>query len=552
MKDNEEEYPIEIKELFVKLRREGFSRLDDNGQVYLDYTGSALYPALLPQQHLSALQTTVFGNPHSAGSPSMRSASHLTAARQRVLNFFGADPAQYDVIFTPNASGGAKIVAECFPFTRGSAFLLTFDNHNSVVGMREFARSANATVKYIQIDQKNLRAIDPVARIDRYSKHARKRPSLLAFPAQSNFSGVKHSLSLCKHAKNKGFYVFLDAAAYAPSSPIDLSRIGAVDFMIVSFYKLFGYPTGIGALLIRKSALTLLRQNKPWFAGGTVRFVSNSANTHVLHHDNQAFEDGTVNFLSMRAVVNGVDFLERIGMENVKAHVQHLTRMLLTGLTDMQWSNGKSKIRVYGPTDNYMRGGAVAFDLILPNGQRSDARKIETAAGSKGISIRTDCFCNPGAGETALQLKEQFKNSKCLARLGEDADIESVSSCIGLDFLGCARASIGLCNNERDVESFLLFIAEYSEKVFVEYKNPQTCKLQSTENSLSEEQPLKIPVENRTVENAGNMELSDLTDCGSVESMEAGDGVDPRDIGYRSWKLKKLMNKCQLSKMTNN
>ena len=76
------------------------------------------------------------------------------------------------------------------------------------------------------------------------------RPNLLAFPAQSNFSGVKHPLDLVDRAQRRGWDVLLDAAAFVATNRLDLSAV-TPDFVTVSFYKMFGYPTGVGCLLVR-------------------------------------------------------------------------------------------------------------------------------------------------------------------------------------------------------------------------------------------------------------------------------------------------------------
>src|SRR4029453_19105970 len=81
-------------------------------------------------------------------------------------------------------------------------------------------------------------------------------PGLFAFPAQSNFSGVRHPLSLVRRAQELGHHVLLDAAAYVPAHALSLRECPA-DFAAVSFYKMFGYPTGVGALIARRHALPL-------------------------------------------------------------------------------------------------------------------------------------------------------------------------------------------------------------------------------------------------------------------------------------------------------
>lgn len=95
-------------------------------------------------------------------------------------------------------------------------------------------------------------------------------PSLFALTGQSNISNTKNPLSILAHATSLGYHTLLDAAALAPTSAISLSDT-PVDAMAVSFYKMFGYPTGIGALVVRESFLEQLE--RPWFAGGTVDVV---------------------------------------------------------------------------------------------------------------------------------------------------------------------------------------------------------------------------------------------------------------------------------------
>ena len=86
---------------------------------------------------------------------------------------------------------------------------------------------------------------------------------LFAFPAQSNVSGVKHDLGWAKKAKNLNWDLLLDAAAFVPTSRLDLTRVKP-DYVSLSFYKIFGYPIGLGCLLIHKSKFHKL--NKPWVA----------------------------------------------------------------------------------------------------------------------------------------------------------------------------------------------------------------------------------------------------------------------------------------------
>jgi selenocysteine lyase/cysteine desulfurase len=104
---------------FDALRKSEFARLDATGSVYLDYTGAALYPASLVSRDSQRLTSGVFGNPHSESGPSLSSTEAIDDARRLTLRFLDADPAQYDVIFTANASGGIRLLAESLPVRRG-------------------------------------------------------------------------------------------------------------------------------------------------------------------------------------------------------------------------------------------------------------------------------------------------------------------------------------------------------------------------------------------------------------------------------------------------
>jgi len=423
--------------IFSDLRAREFARLDDSEHVYADYTGSALYGASQLQRHHELLRQVVFGNPHSDSPASRASTMLIDAARHRLLRFFGVDESTHAVIFTANCTAAIKLVAESYPFSRRNALVLSADNHNSVNGVREYAARAGAAVRYLPLDDE-LRLREPLAKL---ADH-RGSGGLFAFPAQSNFSGVLHPLSLIHSAHKLGFDVLLDAAAYVPSHALNL-REWPADFVAMSFYKLFGYPTGLGALIARRDALARLQ--RPWFAGGTVVFASVAANTHRLRSNHDAFEDGTANFLGIAALDAGFDLLEEAQMPRITAHVDHLTALTLDALRSIR------RVRIYGPTSTTNRGGTIAFNVLgLPYWQ------VESRARDAGISLRGGCFCNPGASEGAFGLDERLVR-RCVERLGSRFTPQRFSECAETP-VGAVRVSFGLANNERDVETLLDFL----------------------------------------------------------------------------------------------
>jgi selenocysteine lyase/cysteine desulfurase len=438
-----------------------YRRLDERGHVYLDYTGGSLWAESQLQKHFELLQSSVLGNPHSASPASVAMTEHVERTRRAILRFFNARPEDYILVFTQNATAALKLVGESFPFGAGSRYLLTFDNHNSVNGIREFARAKGATIEYAPLAMPDLRL--DAARLDSVLDEADPRESnLFAFPAQSNFSGVKHSLDLVAKAQSKGWRVLLDAAAFVPTNRLDLS-VTQPDFVTLSFYKMFGYPTGVGALLVRRSSLPLLR--RPWFAGGTVNFASVQGQAHVLSPNEAAFEDGTLNYLSIPAVEIGLRHLESIGIDTISERVGCLTGWLLEELLGLRHTNGRAMVRIYGPATMQARGGTVTLNLYDPQGHLLDYRRVEELAGAENISLRTGCFCNPGAGETAEGLTEA--DMQAGFTMGAEINLLSFVRMMqerGHKSAGAIRASIGIAANFADVWKFLRFVSGFRDQ----------------------------------------------------------------------------------------
>ena len=446
--------------LLDELRRTEFKRLDDQNQVYLDYTGGGMYGRSQLDKHFAMLQTQVLGNPHSANPTSLAMTEMVESARQYVLDYFNASE-NYIAVFTPNASGALKHVGESYPFEPGGKYALAFDNHNSVNGIREYVRGKGAAFKYVPLTVPDLRMDeDKLAAVldDIDPDH----PHLFAFPAQSNFSGVKHPLSYVELAHSKGWDVLLDVAAFVPTNKLDLSSIQP-DFVCMSFYKMFGYPTGLGCLLIHKRVYGKLK--RPWFAGGTVNFASVQGEGHYLAPNEAAFEDGTIDYLSIPAIKIGLQQIESIGIDTIGRRVEYLTGWLLENLYQLQHSNGRPLARIYGPTTTEMRGGTVTFNPYGPDGVLLDYRRVEELANQVNISLRTGCFCNPGAGEIAEGLTAE--DMLIGLQEAEDIDLPRFVQLIqhrGNKSAGAIRISVGLASNFADVYRFMNFAAGFRDQ----------------------------------------------------------------------------------------
>ncbi|KAK4113672.1 PLP-dependent transferase [Canariomyces notabilis] len=515
--------------LLDDLRRSEYDYLDANHQVYLDYTGSGLAARSQRQHHEQRLSQFPYGNPHSINPSSAAATEAIERTRARILAHVNASPADYAVVFTPNATGAARLVGEAYPFRKGTRYVLTADNHNSVNGIREFARAKKATTVYVPLAQGTdlrvgekdvLAALAPKMKRGKTRQLVKsalncrggmlgrlasslpchhdsnrdrqvKKKGLFAYPAQSNFSGVQHPLSWVSLAQQAGYHVLLDAAAFLPTSPLDLSGPEGVkpDFVLISWYKVFGYPTGVGCLIARRDALAVLR--RPWFSGGTVQAVAVSttgsprptvtgdnagaAGQHFMAEGEQALEDGTANFLSIPDVHFGLDWLAGVvGMRTVQTRVRCLTAWFLARLQsdEMRHADGRPMARIYGPRSMRARGATVAFNFLDAKGRVVDDGLVALESAAAGISLRTGCFCNPGASERALRLDiNAILERLAAASAGKEGKYDGLGETESIRVAGrlapgAVRVSFGLASTSADVDEFFAFACEtYKDRV---------------------------------------------------------------------------------------
>ncbi len=443
--------------LLDELRATEYGRLDARGDVYLDYTGGSLYAESQLEEHLRMLRETVYGNPHSVNPTSTAAtvlvergargrAALLRRARERVR-----------LHLHPERHGRAAARRRGVPVrARGPAsWRRSTTTTRSTASASSPGRRAPA--------RRTCRSRRPISAcadglLERYLDDAVPNGhNLFAFPAQSNFSGVKHPLEWIAQAQERGWDVIVDSAAFVPTSRLDLSAWHP-DFVPISFYKMFGYPTGLGALLARRPALARLR--RPWFSGGTVVAANIQGEMVVPLSGHALFEDGTVNYLGIPAVEIGLRHLERIGIDTISRRVEALGTWLLASLQQLRHSDGSPATRVYGPTSWERRGGTISFNFLHPDGRVVDERFVDVVAAAHQISVRTGCFCNSGAGETAFSLS---KDTLIGAEFAEGMILDDYIRLVGMPTGGAVRVSLGLATNFADVHRFMAFAAEFRD-----------------------------------------------------------------------------------------
>jgi len=336
--------------------------------------------------------------------------------------------------------------------------MLLSDNHNSVNGIREYCKNQNGTFNYVPIQHEDLCINSPILE-ENLNSFGDKKHKLFAFPAQSNVSGVQHDLSWIEKAQGKGWDVLLDAAAYVPTSKLDLKKVHP-DFVSVSFYKIFGYPTGIGCLLVRKEKFDILK--KRWFAGGTVTYAAVSSPGHFLAKNHEKFEDGTINYLDIPAVKIGLDYIEKIGMDRINKRVKSLAKYLYQELNKLNHSNGQPMTRVFGPLECRENvGGTIILNFFNPDGALVPSEIIESRANKEMISLRSGCFCNPGIDEVnnCISSDELAKYFTSRDHGNYEDHIEFIKK-----MRGATRISVGIATIQEDLDAFIRFVSSNKDQ----------------------------------------------------------------------------------------
>lgn len=383
--------------------------------------------------------SNLFGNPHSANTPAERSGHVVDSVRIKALEFLGADPAHFDLVFVANSTAGVKLVADSFrdlaEKTKSGKFWYGYhkDCHTSLVGVREFTKG-NSHCFESDLDVEDwLR--EPESLLDSHTngsglRQGRKGLGLFAYPGQSNMSGRRLPLSWPGEVRSspglQNTYTLLDCAALAMTSPLHevfRNPDTAPDFTCLSFYKIFGWPD-LGALVVRKDSGHILTLRK-YFGGGTVAMVSviGGAWHRVKGRDtgtvivasptsggvrqqnpggggediHDGLEDGTLPFHNILALGSAIEIHARLfgSMYNVSRHTTALSLRLYQGMRYLTHGNGRKLCKIYAEDEgsefgNSKRQGAtIAFNLLDANGVYIPYADVEKICNSEGFFVRS-------------------------------------------------------------------------------------------------------------------------------------------------------------------
>jgi molybdenum cofactor sulfurtransferase len=386
------------------------------------------------------------------------SASIVANTRHQVLEFFNADPAHFDVVFTANATAAIKLVADAFSgHEAGFDYYFHYKCHTSLLGVGQLAdrslclNSNEAVASWIESDSEI------------------HRTSLFAYPAQSNMDGerlpahwpAQIRTSSC-HAKT---YTLLDVAAFVPTSPLNLGdHSGAPDFLVLSFYKIFGFPD-LGALIVRKASAHVLKHRR-YFGGGTTEMIACTDKLCVMRKDtspHDRLEDGTTPIRNILALACAMDGHKHLfgGMEQISKHTTWLAHTLYKRLDRLQYANGMRVCHFYKASSSHYgdpesQGATLALNFRNDDGTWLGCWHAGKMLREHGIIVRTGSHCNPAGAAVALEidpswLKDAFDSG---LRCNTEQDVVDGKP------VGMVRITFGAMSTMADVDALVDVIAE--------------------------------------------------------------------------------------------
>ncbi|KAJ1954973.1 hypothetical protein EC988_002140 [Linderina pennispora] len=445
------------------IRRTDYPQLFSDGTlrtVYLDHAGSTLCSASHVRNHTNMLLTNIPANPHSRHESSQWTHARIEQARARLLQFLGASEKSYAVVFTANATAAIKLAGELAPMDDKGIFCYTQESHTSVVGVRKLASSRGIGVVPAQFGD-----LDQIL-----APENTKGTSLLAYPAQCNFSGQRFPLTVAGKIQSlyqsdgsdvhAPWWVLLDAAGFVSSSPLALDDLpSGPDFVALSLYKIFGMPTGLGALLIKRSSIPFLRP-KQYFGGGTIGVLAFDTQFEEFRADAEArYEDGTLNYIDILSVNHAIDaYTANFGSQAaVSRHAQSATQYAMAKLRGLAHSNGIPMCEIYATEDSGQQGPIVAFNMKDPKNDYIGYSEVERLAVLCKIALRTGRFCNPGAAQKWLNLSSSdlIRYASLGVVCGDDNDVIEGKA------VGALRISFGAMTSQEDIDMFVGFLVRH-------------------------------------------------------------------------------------------
>jgi cysteine desulfurase/selenocysteine lyase len=354
---------------FPVLRRE----INGRPIVYLDSAATSQTPQPVIDA-ITRYYTESRASVHRGVYPLAVEATDLfEGARQRIATWLGSTPEE--TIFTANATAAINLVAYTWGrenVGRGDLVVLTeMEHHSNIVPWQLLCQDREAELAYVPVLEDGQLDLDELDRL------LERSPKLVALVHVSNVLGTINPVaSIVRRAHDAGAMVLIDGAQAVPQLPVDLQAIDA-DFYAWTGHKAYG-PTGIGVLHGRRELLEAM----PPFIGGGHMIRTVAANESTWTDLPWKFEAGTSQIAEAIGLGAAVDWIDALGMDQIRAHERSVVEYALSALADLPG------VTVDGPADAADRGALVSF--VLDGAHPHDVGEI---LGREGVCIRAGHHC---------------------------------------------------------------------------------------------------------------------------------------------------------------
>jgi cysteine desulfurase/selenocysteine lyase len=351
---------------------------DGHPLVYLDSANTSQKPQVVIDamvDHLERHNANVARAMHQLGA---ESTAGFESGRDKVAAFLNA-PSRDEVVFTKNASEAINLVANTLAWAEGplaigpgdEVLITEMEHHSNIVPWQLLTERKGARLRWFGLTD------DGRLDLGNIDELINERTKVVSLTWVSNMLGTVNPVAeISRRAHEVGALVLVDAAQAVPQMPVDVQAVDA-DFLVFTGHKVTG-PTGIGVLWGRRS---VLEQLPPFLGGGEmIATVAMERSTYAgIPH---RFEAGTPPIVEAVGLGAAVDYLAAIGMDNVRAHEEAITRYALEGLATV------SGLTVLGPQDASLRGGAISFEIdgVHPH-------DVSQVLDSRGIAVRAGHHC---------------------------------------------------------------------------------------------------------------------------------------------------------------
>lgn len=343
--------------------------------VYLDSGASSQKPAAVidaMSDYYRTFHSNIHRGAHTLGD---EATAAYDEARAKVARFVRAASPE-EIVFTKNGTEALNLVARSWGdanLREGDRIVVSLmEHHANIVPWMMVAERTGALLDWIGLTDDGLLDMDDAARRIDGAK-------VVACTAVSNVLGTITPIAeICRMARDAGAVSVVDAAQLTPHLVTDVQAIGC-DFLAVTGHKMLG-PTGVGFLYGRRGLL----DEMPPFLGGGEMIENVSTTGFTTAPVPLKFEAGTMPIAEVYGLGVAVDYLQRVGLDAVRAHEEHLLAYALDALD----STFGDTIRVWGPRDVASRSGLITFTL-----GDCHPHDLATILDSEGVAIRAGHHC---------------------------------------------------------------------------------------------------------------------------------------------------------------